>query len=64
MSHLTPEARRAVIRLRQAEPDRTHVWTRKDYALSFIGCAAQMVAVWIGTLVVWGLMVALVVGLS
>lgn len=64
MSHFTPEARRAVIRLRQAEPDPAHVWTRKDSALSFIGCAAQMVAIWIGCLVVWGLMVALVVGLA
>ena len=62
MSHFTPEARRAVIRLRQAERTEVREWTAKDHALSFLGCAGQMVAIWIGTLVVWGLVVLLIVG--
>ena len=61
MSHFTPEARRAVIRLRQAERTEVREWTAKDHALSILGCLGQFVAIWIGTLIVWGLVTLLVV---
>ena len=64
MSHFTPEARRAVIRLRQAERTEVREWTAKDHALSILGCAGEMLAIWVGVLIVWGLLIALFLGVT
>lgn len=61
---MTPEARRAIIGLRQAKPYVQYHPTLREEALSAIGCAAQAIGILVALFVAWTFFAVLLDGVK